>query len=296
MAFCVTAFPDEADAGGRLAVSLGAPFAPIQVHRFPDGETMPMVAASIRETVVIYRSLDHPNPKLIELLLAADAWRRAGAKRMILVAPYFCYLRQDAVFAPGEPLSRDVIAPLLGRTFDAIVTVQAHLHRTADLSDVTGVPSLNLSAIEPLSAALPTYTARPLIVGPDAESAPWVQAWAQRLSGDAVTLSKSRHGDRSVEVLAPGAINADGRSVLIVDDVASSGETLEQAVTVLRQAGAASIDIAVAHALVSADDTARLLGAGVRRIVSTDSVRHSTNAARLSPFLADAVRKIGVSI
>lgn len=294
MAYCVTAFPDEFDAGGRLAVSLGAAFAPVQVHRFPDGETMPVVAPPTQDAVVVYRSLDRPNGKLIELLLAADALRRAGARRLILVAPYFCYLRQDAVFAPGEPLSRDVIAPMLGARFDAIITVQAHLHRTADLSSVTGIPSFNLSAIDPLSAALPSYASPPLIVGPDEESAPWVEAWARRLAGEALTLAKSRRGDRTVEVRASAPIDASGRAVLIVDDVASSGETLEQAVALMHQAGAASIDIAVAHALMTADDTARLLGADVRRIVSTDSVRHSTNAARLAPFLADAVLKIGI--
>jgi ribose-phosphate pyrophosphokinase len=291
----VNAFSEEAEPAVRLARALDAAFSPVWTHRFPDGEIMPMVASPAAEVTIVYRSLDRPNEKLVELLLAADAWRRAGARRLILVAPYFCYLRQDTVFAPGEPLSRDVIAPLLGARFDAIVTVQAHLHRTADLARATGVPSLNLSAVEPLIAALPAYPATPLIVGPDEESRPWVEAWARRLGGDAATLHKTRCGDRSIRIEAPKTLDASGRAALIVDDVASSGETLEQAVKLLRRAGAASIDIAVAHALMTPRATDRLTRSGVRRIVSTDSVRHPTNAACLAPFLAEAVRAIGIT-
>ena len=137
---------------------------------FPDGETLPRVEVPAAETVVLYRSLDRPNEKLVDLLLAADALRRAGARRLILVAPYFCYLRQDAVFAPGEPLSRDVVAPLIGGAFDAVITVQAHLHRTADLGRLLGVPAINLIPIEPLAQALPVYPEPPLVLGPDQES------------------------------------------------------------------------------------------------------------------------------
>ena len=289
---CVCAFANEAEPAVRLAHALDAPFAPIWTHRFPDGEIMPTVAAPAAETTVVYRSLARPNEKLIELLLAADAWRRAGARRLILVAPYFCYLRQDAVFAPGEPLSRDVIAPLLGGAFDAIITVQAHLHRTAELGRVTGIPSCNLSAVAPLAAALGPYATPPVVVGPDEESAPWVESWARRLGGQGVTLQKIRRGDRAIEIKAVKPIEASGRPVLIVDDVASSGETLAQAVALARKAGAASVDIAIAHDLMSGRATDLLLRSGVRRIVSTDSVRHSTNAAQLAPYLAEAVRAI----
>ena len=283
----VACFDDETEPAGRLALALGAPLAPVRLHRFPDGESLPVVATPASGTVIVYRSLDHPNAKLIELLLAADAWRRAGAGRLILVAPYFCYLRQDAVFAPGEPLSRDVIAPLVGAGFDAVVTVQAHLHRTHDLGAVLGKPARNLWAVDPLADALPVYASPPLVVGPDAESAPWSEAWARRLGGEAVTLTKVRTGDRRVAI--SGDISAAGRPVLIVDDVASSGETLRQAIDLTRTAGAATIDVAIVHALLGPRALRRLRDAGARSIVSTDSVRHPTNAAHLAPLLAQAV-------
>lgn len=289
MTLALAHFADEAAPAGRLAQALGAVLQPVDLHRFPDGETLPRVAAPAAETTVVYRSLDRPNGKLVDLLLAADAWRRAGARRLLLAAPYFCYLRQDAVFAAGEPLSRDVIAPLVGTRFDGVVTVQAHLHRTHDLAALLGAPAQNLWATEPLAAALPAYVAPPLVIGPDAESRGWAEAWARRLGGEAVTLAKSRRGDRSVSVAAPAPLPAAGRPVVIIDDVASSGETLLQAARLAAAAGAASIDVAVVHALMDEPAIRRLTGAGVRRIVSADGVAHPTNAAALAPLLAQAL-------
>jgi ribose-phosphate pyrophosphokinase len=289
----VHGFADETAPASRLAAALEVLFKPIDVHVFPDGETLPRVETPAAETVVLYRSLDRPNGKLVDLLLAADALRRAGAQRVILAAPYFCYLRQDAVFAPGEPLSRDVIAPLIGAAFDAVVTAQAHLHRTADLGLLLGVPAINLIPIEPLAKALPAYANPPLVLGPDQESSPWVKAWAERLGGLALALRKTRRGDQDVEEAADaGLARARGRPVLIVDDIASSGATLAKAVQTLRRAGAASIDIAVVHALTTPEVTYALMRAGVRRFVSTDSIHHSTNAAVLAPLLAQAVQSI----
>lgn len=292
MTVTVAAFADERAPARRLAAALGARLAEIEVHEFPDGETMPLAAGPAGEVTVIYRSLDRPNGKLVELLLAADAWRRAGAKRLILVAPYFCYLRQDTVFAPGQPLSRDVIGPLIGRGFDGVVTVQAHLHRTQVLGEALGTQAVNLDAVNALAEALPPYDSPPLIVGPDGESREWVEGWAARLQGCAVALQKIRRGDRSVTVSATSPLPAQGRAVVIVDDVASSGRTLEQAVRLARVAGAATIDVAVAHALMDPAATRRLRRAGARRVISTDSVRHSTNAAHLAPLLAEAVRSL----
>jgi ribose-phosphate pyrophosphokinase len=290
----IFAFADERAPASRLAAALNAPLVMIETHRFPDGETLPHIPPPAAEISALYCSLDHPNPKLVELLLAADALRRAGCRRLILVAPYLCYMRQDAVFSPGEPLSRDVIASLIGRAFDAVVTVQAHLHRTGDLEALLGVPAMNLIPIEPLAAALPAYDTPPIVLGPDLESRGWVEAWVERLHGQPVVLRKTRYGDRDVrETAEANPVEATGRAVVIVDDIASSGVTLTKAVQRLRRAGAASIDIAVAHAMTTPGVTDALMKAGVRRFVSTDSVRHSTNAAPLAPLLAQAVRTIG---
>jgi ribose-phosphate pyrophosphokinase len=282
------AFQDEAAPAGRLAGTLGVELGLIDAHEFPDGETLPTVPG-VERTTVIYRSLDRPNPKLMPLLLAADAARRAGAERLVLICPYLCYLRQDAVFEPGQPVSRDVICGLLGRTFDRVVTVDAHLHRTKDFSAVMGIRADDLSAAEPLADALKGEA--PVVVGPDRESAPWAIRIADKLGGELVVFDKARDGDRQVRLTTPDLSVVKGRRVVIVDDVASSGTTILAATEQLKRAGAASIEVGVVHALFGSDVEERLKAAGVGRIVSTDSVAHPTNAAPLAGLLAEALRE-----
>lgn len=282
------AFPDEAAPAGRLARALGVEPGLIDLHQFPDGETLPTVPGAAR-TTVIYRSLDRPDPKLMPLLLAADAARGAGAERLVLVCPYLCYLRQDAVFAPGQPVSRDVICGLLGRAFDRVITVDAHLHRTSDLSAAMGVRADDLSAAEPLADALKGEA--PVVIGPDSESAPWAQRIADRLGGELLVFEKRRSGDRQVTLAAPDLSHVKGRRAVVVDDVASSGTTILAVTEALERAGAARMEVGVVHALFGPDVGERMKAAGVARVVSTDSVAHPTNAAHLAGILAEALRE-----
>jgi len=286
----VHGFAGDAVEVGRLASRLAVPQGLIDLHAFPDGETLPTVPLTDAATVILYRSLHHANERLVSLLLAADAYRRSGVARLVLVAPYLCYLRQDAVFRPGQSLSRDVVGRWLGGAFDRIVTVQAHLHRTADLTDVFGAPSESLSIVGDL-AVLAADGDRPLIVGPDIESRPLAEDAATRLGTDWVVFDKTRLGDRQVRLSLKVPDKVAGRAVLLLDDVCSSGGTLEQAITLLRQAGAVSVDVAVAHALFDADVETRLRAAGARRILSSDSVPNPTNAMELAGVLATALRE-----
>lgn len=285
----VHGFADEAAEVGRLADALGVAGGEIGLHRFPDGESLPTVPQGAR-CVILYRSLHHPDDRLVPLLLAADAYRRAGVERLVLVAPYLCYLRQDAVFRPGQPLSRDVIGRLLGAAFDRVVTVQAHLHRTPDLGATLGTAADNLSVAADLAALFAQGPERPLVVGPDVESRPWVEAAAARLGADWTTFDKVRHGDEDVRLTLGATVAIKDRRVLLMDDVCSTGGTLAGAIARLVQAGATSVDVAVAHALFGPDVEARLRTAGARRIVSSDSVPHPTNALPLSGVLAAALR------
>jgi ribose-phosphate pyrophosphokinase len=289
IALAVQAFADQAAPARAMAAALGVPFDVVALHRFPDGELLP-VTPPPASTVIAYCSLDHPNERLIALLLAADAWRRQGVERLVLVAPYLCYLRQDAVFRPGEPLSRDVICGLLGAAFDRVVSVDAHLHRTRTLSEAFGgIEAEDLSAAGPLAGAL-FGPEQPVVVGPDAESQPWARRIAERLGGELLMFRKTRRGDDQVALEPPDLAPVRGRPVMLVDDICSSGATLVRCAEALRAAGAASITVGVVHALFDAGAAARLAAAGVGRIVSTDSVLHPTNQAFLAEGLAKALR------
>lgn len=290
MSAAVFSFAEDASPAGRLAEALDRPLRPIALHHFPDGESLPQIETPV-ETAFLYRALDDPDPKLMPLLLSADALRRAGARRLVLIAPYMPYLRQDMVFAPGQPLSRDVMGALLGPAFDRIVTVEPHLHRTSELTPVfAGTPVTVLTAASLLAAEIGS-TGDPLIIGPDAESAPWAAGVANDLGADHLVFEKRRFGDRKVELVLPDDAPIAGRRVALVDDICSSGGTLAEAIKAVVARGAAQVEVAVVHALFDARAEARLMRAGARRIVSTDSCEHPTNAIHLASLIAGALEE-----
>lgn len=284
------AFADEAAPARALADALGIEFGIVDVHSFPDGEVLPTIPEAAATTLV-YRSLARPNDKLIPLLLACDAWRRAGVERLILVAPYLCYLRQDAIFARGQPNSQAVIGDLLGARFDRIVTVDAHLHRTPALASVfPQTHATNISAAPAIAAWLElNHRKVDFILGPDVESEPWVSQAAATLSAPYRLFSKTRLGDADVRLKLETPEDFAGCTLALVDDICSSGGTLIKATEMLRNAGARDIIVCVTHALFDQPTADKLRAAGASSIVSTDSVRHPTNAIALAPLLADAL-------
>lgn len=282
------AFGDSLGLAAELGAAMRLSVSPVRVHRFPDGEALVRVPVPVARRVALVRSLRDPNAKLVETALAADALRRAGARRVTLVAPYLPYMRQDAVFHPGEPVSQRVIGAWLAELFDAVLTVEAHLHRIRRLAEVVSPGSVSVSAAPALSQWIRTTGGDTLVVGPDEESTPWVKAIARRAKTAWVVGAKRRHSDRKVRVEFP-PLPRCARAVL-VDDIASSGATLAEAARVLRRSGIRVVDAAVVHALFAPGSLARIRAAGVRRVVSCDTIPHRTNAIRTAPLLAGALR------
>lgn len=281
-------FADTARFARGLARAARVPCASITVHHFPDRESLPRVPVPVDTHAVLVRSLHDPNAKLVETVLAADALRRAGARRVTLVAPYLPYMRQDTAFAAGEPISQRVIGAWLGQAFDAVLTIAAHLHRIHTLAEVIPCRARSLTAAPVVARWLATTRAPLCVVGPDAESGPWVRACARQARRPAVVCEKLRLSDRTVRVRLP-ALPACGRAV-IVDDVASSGETLAAVARALRRAGIRRVDAVVVHALFEPGAVRRLRAAGVRRVVSCDTIPHPTNAIATAPLVAEALR------
>jgi ribose-phosphate pyrophosphokinase len=289
----ILALPASTAEARRLASRFALPSHDIGVHRFPDGEIR-VTAAPAAPTTILYASLDQPNEKLITLLFAAEALRREGAKRLVLVAPYLCYMRQDDAFHAGEAISQRAIGRLLAATVDRVVTVDAHLHRTPDIGAVfPGIEAENLSAMPAIAKTLSAQGIDPatIVVGPDAESRPWVRDLADRLGLAHSVGQKVRRGDRAVAIELADDAAISGRPVLLVDDIVSSGGTLIAAATALRAAGAEVIDAVVTHALFPPEMVAAFTRAGIRSIRSTCSVPHPTNAIPLDETLAEALRR-----
>lgn len=285
--------PFGTEAARRLAARLGLACDEIALHRFPDGELRVTVAPAA-DTTILYAALDQPNDKLIALLFAAEALRRGGAKRLVLVAPYLCYMRQDIAFHVGEAISQRAMGTLLAGIVDRVVTVDAHLHRTHDISAVfPGIEAENLSAMPAIASALALAGVDPatVAIGPDAESEPWVKDLAGRLGLQHTVARKIRRGDHAVEIDFADAALLAGRPALMVDDIVSSGTTLVVAAKTLRMMGASAVDTVVTHALFPPAMIAAFTDAGIRSIRSSDSVPHPTNAIGLDALLAASLAR-----
>ena len=292
-AVALQCLPSVAEAARRLAGRLGLSLHEIEVHRFPD-EELRVTVGPAATTTLIYAPLHHPNDKLVALLLASEALRRGGARRLVLVAPYLCYMRQDAAFHDGEAISQKVVGKLLAQAVDSVVTVDAHLHRTEKIGDVfPGIDASDQSAMPAVADALRTDTLDPrtVVVGPDEESRLWVSELSAMLSLAHAVAHKTRRGDRSVEIAFDEPARLANRPVLLIDDIVSSGGTLATCAKALRAAGVTTIDAVVIHALFAPELMRGLFDAGIRSIKSTDSVPHPTNAITLDKILAAALRK-----
>lgn len=282
----VLGFPSYRQPARRLAETAGLDYADVDIHVFPDGESLVRLPESLPKRVVLCCSLDEGNRKLVELELAAATALQLGAERLTLVAPYLCYMRQDKAFHPGEAVSQRIIGALLARHFDTVITVDPHLHRTHELQQAVPVRrAVAVSAAPTMATRLADRTDHPLLIGPDEESAQWVSAIAAPSGLEYGVARKRRFGDRNVHIELPDLVFA-GRHIVLVDDVASTGHTLAEAARQLAASGVASISVLVTHALFVGDALARLQAAGIKDICSTDSVLHPSNRIRLDGLLA----------
>ena len=285
-------FADEAGLAHGLARELGWTCREIDCHVFPDGEYRLTLPRPLPPHVALLRGLQQPNTKLAALLIAAPAARDCGAQHLTLVAPYLSYMRQDMEFRPGEAVSQRHLGQALASWFDALVTVDPHLHRVATLDEVVpGRRGVCLSAAPLLGRFIADRMPGALLLAPDEEAGQWVRAAAAAGGLDHAVCHKRRQGDHEVQVALPGA-DLRGRAVVLLDDLASTGRTLAVAARAVLADGGASVDVAVTHGLFIGDALDTLRAAGVRHVWSSDCVPHASNAVSVVPLLAAAVRQV----
>jgi ribose-phosphate pyrophosphokinase len=274
----------------RLARRLRGLSGLVAVHRFPDGElrvTLPAAVAG--RDVVLVATLTPPDEGILPLLFAAATARDLGAKSVGLVAPYLPYMRQDRAFEPGQGVSARHFAATLSHVIDWVVTVDPHLHRIGSLSDVFAVPATAVHAAPLLAAWIREHVAEPLILGPDSESRQWVASVAELAGAPSAVFAKRRRGDRTVALTLPDLKAHRGRQPVLVDDIIASGATMAAAIRALRRAEYRAPTCLAVHGLFAGDAFETLQDAGAAAIVTTNTVRHPSNAIDVTPLLAEAV-------
>jgi ribose-phosphate pyrophosphokinase len=288
----ILAFSDYLPQARRLAKRLGLPLAEVEVHHFPDGESFIALPSNLPEHLLFCRSLNQPNDKLIELLLCARTARELGAKRLTLIAPYLCYMRQDFANRPGVAVSQRHVGRLLAELFDDMITVDPHLHRIERLQQAIPLDhAISLNATVPIAEFLQQKLDSALLLGPDSESRQWTATLAEMTGFAFQVAEKVRLGDTRVTLKLP---DADYRKqpVVIVDDMASTGRTLARAAELLKAKGAEAVYAVVTHALFCGDAERVIRDAGVEAIWSTDSIDHHTSYIMLDSLLSEAVKSV----
>ena len=296
MAFSMTptiyTFPSYRQQGKNIAESLNLPCFDIKVHHFPDKESLVTLPPQKNEHVIFCLSLDYPNNKLIELFFAAKTVRKQGAKRLTLVTPYLCYMRQDKSFHSEEAISQQIIGPWLSELFDDLITVDPHLHRVTNLDSV--IPNTNniiLTATPLLGEFVKTLGKNVILMGPDEESLQWVKQVASICDASYAVASKIRHSDTEVSIQLPET-RFQNQHVILIDDVISTGNTVAQTGIQLYNAGASQVDVIVTHALFSKEAMNTLKKSNIKNIYSTDSIPHETNCIPLANMLSDKIKTI----
>ncbi len=274
-----------------VVAATGATRGQLDTRRFPDGEVYVRVATPCAGAdVILCAGLQPPDETTLSALLTAATLRDLGAARILLVAPYLPYMRQDSRFREGEGITSRYYAALLSAQFDGLVTVDPHLHRYAALSELYTIPTACVHAAPAIGEWVRENLAEPVLIGPDSESRQWVEAVAEVASAPFIVLDKVRRGDRDVSVSEPDLLDHDGRHPVVLDDIISSGRTMAEAVArVNGRGGPQPVCIAI-HPVFADGAVADLRAAGAGRVVSCNTIAHETNAIDVSPLIGDACR------
>jgi len=276
------------------------PLIPSECRVFPDGEIYVRIDGDVSgKPVAVFQSFAlSPNDYLVEFILLADLVRDLGASKVIAVIPYFAYARQDDRFKPGEALSIKTIASLFKYlNIDSIITVDMHLHRVSNPSELFKIPVYNLSAMGLLiDYVMQVFKPKsPIVIGPDEEARQWAEIAARRVNIDYDVLEKTRYDSHRV-VVKPRRLNVNGRDVIVVDDIISTGGTMAEAVKALRSCGARRVIAACTHPILTDQALPKILEAGAEAVIGTDTVPSSVSYVSVKTVIAEFLSKYIVTM
>ncbi|MBS8226064.1 ribose-phosphate diphosphokinase [Vannielia litorea] len=289
----ILAFPGMEQLAKEIADEISADWAAIDLHRFPDGETLVTLPEGLAgRSVAILATLRNPDALALPLRFAAETAREFGAHRVGLIAPYLAYMRQDRRLEPGQAVSAPLFASFLEESFDWLLTVDPHLHRIPELDRIFDIPARRVTSSKKISEWIALNVPDAIVLGPDSESQQWVSEVARLASSPYEVLHKSRSGDRTVDISVPESGALLNGTPVIVDDIASSGRTIVAAIARLREIGARPPVCIIIHAVFASRAFTDIQKAGAARIVTTNSIPHESNAISLSPCIKRAVSNL----
>jgi len=279
----------------ELGVSLGG----CDVGRFSDGETRVRIDENVRgKDVFIVQSTCYPaNDNMMELLIMMDAFKRASARRITAVLPYFGYARQDRKDQSRVPITAKLIANLLDRAgADRILTIDLHAGQIQGFFDI---PLDHLYAVRIFSEYFSAKKIKDMVVvSPDVGGIKMARAYAKRLEAGLAIVDKRRVSDVESEVMHIMG-DVKGKNVVMVDDIVATAGSIVEAAAALKRNGAKDIYVAITHAVLSGPAIERIKGSEINELVVTDTIPLTEDKKigkikqlSVAPLLSEAIKRI----
>ena len=285
-----------------IADYLELPLTEASVRRFADEEIFVEIHENVRgEDVFVVQSTSYPaNDNLMELLICVDALRRASAKRITAVVPYFGYARQDRKPGPRTPISAKLVANLITTAgANRVLSIDLHAGQIQGFFDI---PTDNLFAAPVIAADIKARLSNKnlMIVSPDVGGVVRARGLAKRLDNAPLAIVDKRR-ERAGESEVMNIIgDVEGRTCILVDDIVDSAGTLCNAAAALRQQGAEEVFAYCTHGVLSGGAAARVAASELKELVVTDSIwsgeadpeGDKIRRLTVAPLLAEAVKRI----
>ncbi|MBI4575696.1 MAG: ribose-phosphate pyrophosphokinase [Planctomycetes bacterium] len=280
----------------RIAERLGVPLGSATVGRFPDGEISVKLEQNIRggDVFVVQSTCPPVNENLMELLIMIDCFRRASARRITAVVPYFGYARQDRKDESRVPISAKLAANLI-RTAGADRVLTTDLH-SAQIQGFFDIPVDHLYAQPVLLRYFQGLGFSGVVVGPDVGSIKMARSFSKHLESRLAVVDKRRVSDRETVVgFLIGEV--EGMDALIVDDMISTGGSIVEAARVVKKKGARDVYLCATHPVFCGEAMRTLSEAPVRQVVVTDTIPLTQPLDRIevisvAGLLGDAIHRI----
>ncbi|MDM8010820.1 MAG: ribose-phosphate pyrophosphokinase [Parasphingorhabdus sp.] len=285
-----------------IAEYLDIPLTDASVKRFADDEIFIEIHENVRgEDVFVVQSTSHPaNDNLMELLISIDALRRASAKRITAVIPYFGYARQDRKPGPRTPISAKLVANLITEAgADRVLTVDLHAGQIQGFFDI---PTDNLYGAPVISEDIKSRHGDKdiMVVSPDVGGVVRARALAKRLDNAPLAIVDKRREQAGVSEVMNIIGDVKGRFCVMIDDIADSAGTLCNAADALLEAGASDVAAYITHGVLSGKAVERVNNSSLRKLIITDTIRTpqaALDSSRIrvlpiAPLLGEAIKRI----
>ena len=296
------------DLAASVARELGEKLCYVETRKFPDGERYLRISESVEnEEVTVIQSTGYPQDEnLMELIFMIANLKDLGAKKVRVVVPYMGYARQEKRFNPGETISAKIVCEMIESAgADEFITFNIHEKCVLDFFNI---PARNISAMPDIADYLnkkffKKEDAKPLIIAPDKGAYGFAQEISEIIGCDCTYLTKVRLGPDKVETKivvvrcdseSENTVNVDsvkGMHAIIVDDIIATGGTIVNAINILKQYGASSVDVCCVHPILTNNGATRIYAAGANKIIGTNSLSSDTSRVSIASSIADALRQ-----